>query len=106
LCETDDARPEAPTQIVRGTAPTEPRDVVRRQGAGPDEAHVAAQDVRELRQLVQARRPKPSTDACDFAVAHGTKFVDPEWPAVPSDTRLQEQDGAAVVEQNQERDHE
>ncbi len=44
-------------------------DLVAQRGTWPDDAHVAAQDVPELRQLVDRRSPEDAPDPCDPAIA-------------------------------------
>ena len=43
-------------------------DLSRPQGPRADEAHVAHEDVPELRQLVHGRRPHQTADACDAGI--------------------------------------
>src|SRR5262249_11557145 len=58
--------PDAESAFVG--APVDPQHVAHRQRPRPDEAHVAAQDVQELRQLVEAELPEHPPDARDTRV--------------------------------------
>ncbi len=55
LSEADDTGANAPAHGMTLRRPCEAHDVGPRQRPRPDEAHVAAQHVDELRQLVEAR---------------------------------------------------
>lgn len=81
--------------------------------AGPDEAHVAVEDVEDLRQFVQAGGADEFADFGNARVvfrrqlgtgiffridAHGTEFVDLIFLAEAADADLAVEDGAAVAE--------
>lgn len=81
--------------------------------AGPDEAHVAVEDVEDLRQFVQAGGADEFADFGNARVvfrrqlgtgiffridAHGTEFVDLIFLAKATDADLAVEDGAAVAE--------
>src|ERR1700680_3093138 len=74
--------------------------------ARPDQAHVALEDVDQLRQLVQTHPPQDSPEPGGARVArlrdhrsssslgvrdHGSKLVDREWSAIHADALLPEQ---------------
>ena len=86
-------------------------DVMRAFGAGPDEAHVAAQDVPELRQLIEVPAAQERPDAEQPRVAahralvrvvrgggvrrHAAQFPKCEWPVAGADAGLAEKHRAA-----------
>src|SRR6476660_7704967 len=103
-------------------------DLLGERRPGPDQAHLALQDVQELRELVQAVTPEPPSDARDpwiladleqgarslvpllelgeeqlGASHHGAELVDREGPALAADAHLLEEHGAAGGELDGER---
>src|SRR5215475_15245280 len=44
-------------------------DLTRYDRAGTDQAHVALEDIEQLRQLIQARAPEPDSEPCRARVA-------------------------------------
>src|SRR3954471_4190598 len=79
----------------------------------PDEAHVAGEDIPELRQFVHRRRPHDSADPGDSRIVlrrlhrsrarlgignHRPEFERVERPPTQTDARLPEQDRAAVFQ--------
>src|SRR5687768_74527 len=93
-------------------------DLVAQRRPRPDDAHVAAQDVPELRQLVDRRPPQDPPDAGDAAVSvvhriagahalrtddHGAQLEHVEVGAVLPDAGLPVEDRAAVLELDRER---
>src|SRR5262249_29871078 len=84
-----------------------------------DQAHVALQDVDELRQLIQPELPDPAADASDSCVAvgcpprlapfgtmlHGAKLQNLEGASSQTDTRLPEEHGTSVFEQDRQSHH-
>src|SRR5690242_21603932 len=71
-CATGDLRPPGDAGLDVQTAPLPRRvllDLIRERGAGPDEAHVAASDVPELRDLVDGQAAQHPADACDPRVS-------------------------------------
>ena len=79
--------------------------------AWPDEAHLAAQHIPQLRQFVEAGTSQEVSDSCTTGVArycpyrseiafgffiHRAEFDDCETPPFESDANLSEKDGAAV----------
>lgn len=87
--------------------------------AGPDEAHVAVEDVEDLRQFVQASGANEFADFGNARVvfcrqlrarvffridAHGTEFVDLIFLAKAADTDLAVEDGTAITEFNSQSD--
>src|SRR5213076_991412 len=60
-------RPHLVTQVVVGDHRRERRDVFRHLRPWADEAHVAAQDVHELRDLVEAIAPKMAENVATFS---------------------------------------
>src|SRR5580765_7299874 len=88
-------------------------DLIRERGAGTDEAHVAAHDVPELRELVEGQPSQHATGPRDPRVAfvhriaravtlgpdrHRAQLDELELLAVEADTSLAVENGAAVVE--------
>ena len=53
------------------------RDLLDDVGARPDEAHLAAEDVDELRQLVEARPPEEAPAARDARIVRQVPVRDP-----------------------------
>jgi hypothetical protein len=53
LCQAGEAGTAAPAKVERPVFPSEPRDVVGRERPRADGAHLTAEDVEELRQLVE-----------------------------------------------------
>jgi hypothetical protein len=93
----------------RGLKARDKRDLL---GTRPDEAHLAAQDVPELGQLVAVRAAHDPTDRrrtrvvvlCPrglVARAHGTQLVETKRPAAVADARLDEQRRPAVAAHEQ-----
>lgn len=87
--------------------------------AGPDEAHVAVEDVEDLRQFVQAGGADEFTDFGNARVvfggqlgtgvffsidAHGTEFIDLIFLAKAADADLAVEDGTAIAEFNSQSD--
>lgn len=87
--------------------------------AGPDEAHVAVEDVEDLRQFVQAGGADEFADFGNARVvfcrqlrarvffridAHGTEFIDLVFLAKAADTDLAVEDGTAITEFNSQSD--
>lgn len=87
--------------------------------AGPDEAHVAVEDVEDLRQFVQAGGTDEFADFGNTRVvfrrqlgtgiffridAHGTEFIDFIFLAEAADTDLAVEDGTAITEFNSQSD--
>ena len=82
------------------------RQVFHQQRTRAYEAHLAADHVDELRQLVKARSPQEPADtgkavnitpqaACGVAVvSHGSELQHREWPLVPTGSALSEKYGA------------
>src|SRR5438128_8728669 len=112
-------RPHLVTQVVVGDHRRERRDVFRHLRPWADEAHVAAQDVDELRDLVEAIAPEHGAQPRDAAAvvaqdgvrlarvedAHGAELDETEEPAVKADTLLDEEDGAAALQLDAEGHH-
>ena len=95
-----------------------PLDLVAERRPRPDQAHVAADDVPELRQLVERGAAEEAAGARDPAVAlvdrvagalllgaddHRPQLQELEVAAVLADAGLLEEDRAAVVELDRER---
>ena len=93
-------------------------DLIRERGAGADEAHVAAHDVPELRQLVERQPPQQPARARDARIAfvdgearalplradlHRPELHELELLAVQADPPLPVEDRAAVVELDRQR---
>ena len=93
-------------------------DLVAQRRPRPDQAHLAAHDVPELRQLVDRGAAKDPADARDPAVArvdgvagtlvlgvddHRAELEQLEVLAVLADTGLAEEDGAAVLDLDRDR---
>src|SRR5918998_4122634 len=98
-----------PAPLVRGVA----LDLVRKRRPRPDEAHVAAQDVEQLRQLVDRQTAKYAADARYAGVAlvhcptrparfgaddHRPELEELELAAATTDAPLAIQDRPAVLE--------
>jgi len=83
--------------------PTQANHILFRQWSRSDATHFATQHVDELRQLIDARRAQPIADARDFAVLHGSEFVDGEGPHAATQPGLSKQDRASVVKRYQQR---
>src|SRR3954454_24737683 len=66
----DSGLDQEPT-IPEGHLSLEHIDVLRTLGPGPDDAHLAAEDVPKLRNLVPAGSPEDATDSRDARVASG-----------------------------------
>src|SRR5262245_60989239 len=78
--------------------------------------HAATEHIEELRQLVNARSPKPAADAGDarivpgglanlrsvFEDAHGAKFEDPKRAAIEAVARLSEEHRPLGIELDQQ----
>ena len=93
-------------------------DLVAQCGTWPDDAHVAAQDVPELRELVDRRSPQNAPDSCDPAIALVDRIAGPdafrtddhraqldhlEVGAILAHASLPVDDGAAILELDRER---
>ena len=74
------------------------------QRARADGAHLAAQDVDELRQLVEPRRSQDAAGARDAAVAHRSKLQDREAAPASTEPLLTEKERKAIVQHDGERD--
>jgi len=110
--------PVAPLDLTRADdARTRQQDVPLHRGVGldemrifrpwPDQAHLPAQHVEELRQLIELGPPQVLANPGDPRIAlrrqarshhvgpvdHRAKLVDPEERAVPTGTALTEEDG-------------
>ena len=92
--------------------------VLREQRARSNEAHVAAQDVPQLGQLVEARGPEEPPEACDPLPitlepdlawpwgAHRPELHERERPLVPPDPDLPEEDWPPRRDEDCQRDEE
>jgi hypothetical protein len=78
-------------------------DIARRERTWADRAHLAFQNIDELRDLVESGRPQHSADAGRASVSHRPDLEDGEESAVVPETLLAEQDGAAVLDEDRER---
>jgi hypothetical protein len=91
---------------------------VNRQGPGPNQGHVALEDIQELRQFIQAKGTEKLADRCDTLVASldrlpgirvGTRVVECtklenfEFFVVEAKPLLSEQNGARTGEFHKER---
>ena len=98
-----DAGPHAVALPVVGDLLVQRADELGPLRAGPDNRHLALEDVEELRQLVEADRAddaahrrdarvvflRPDGAGADFGIgAHGAEFVDREQRAIQADARL------------------
>jgi hypothetical protein len=70
LRETGEPGPYGPAEIESRCVPAKPRNVGGRQRPRAHGAHLAAQDVDELRNLVEAGRAQQPADARHAPVAH------------------------------------
>ena len=94
---------------------TETAQIVGRQRAGTDDAHVTAHDVPQARQLVQAGGPDEPTEAGQAVLvvasalrarmAHGAELPQGEDPSALGHAFLGEEDGPAHREEHPEGDH-
>ena len=100
LREPRQAWRDAPSEVVARRQPSEPRHIRPGQRPRTDGAHVAPEDVHELRQLVEAGRAKEPSHARDMAVAHGAEFQNGEEPPIAAVARLTEEDRAAIFDQD------
>src|SRR5258705_1549667 len=103
LSPTGDARfQRMPLQVARDIS-SKNLNKVRPLRSRPDQTHVSAQHIEELREFVQPRRPQDSTQSryplilrrCPARIArvragrcHGRKLIDPEFSAMLSHTTL------------------
>lgn len=117
LCEACDAGLDVVAVGVLGIFRGELLDEVRTLGARADKAHVAVEDVPDLRQLVEARRANEGTDFRDVRVvvrrelrarvflgidAHRAEFVDLVGFAKAARAYLAVERGAVVLELNRD----
>src|SRR5215207_2424668 len=116
-----DLRPAGDARLHVEAAPLAIRvllDLVAQGWARPDQAHVAADDVPELRQLVEREPPQDASGPRDARIAlvhgppgslllgaghHRAELEQLEVLAVPPDAPLPVEDGAAVLELDRER---
>src|SRR6266516_2789896 len=93
------------------------RDLIRERGAWADEAHVPAEDVPQLRQLVDGKPPQQTAGTRDARIAlvdgeagalvlrpdlHRPQLHELELRSVQADAPLSVEDGPAVVELDRE----
>ena len=105
LGKASEAGAARPAEVDVRSVPTEAGDIVRGQRPRTDRAHLAAKNVDELRQLVEAGGTKQTPHPRDPPVAHRSEFENVERPPAVADALLPEQDGAAVVDQHGGGDH-
>src|SRR5207247_3315985 len=91
-------------EIVAWRTPAQSRDVGFGEGTGADRAHVTAQHVDELRQLVETGGAEHAPDACDTAVSHRAEFEDCERPSFFAEAYLSKEKRRPILEQDRERD--
>ena len=89
-----------PAEITVARRPPETDDVRFGQRARAHRTQIAAQDVDELRELVEAGRPEHAADAGDPPVAHRSKLQDLERPARAADPDLPEDNRSAILQQD------
>src|SRR5262249_13779960 len=107
LCPSCDAREDGQAEEVVRNLLTEEFKVGDRMWPGTDEVHVPADDVDELRKLVEAELPQPFTHSGDAVGivanplgllrgdSHGAKFEELERSPMETDTVLDEEYGAS-----------
>src|SRR5262245_9405500 len=71
LSPTGDARLHRMTLDIIGDVLRQPLDEIGSFGPGSDKAHVAAQHIIELRELIDAQLSDDPADACDSGIALG-----------------------------------
>jgi hypothetical protein len=100
LGEPGEAWKHPPAKIEPLNGPPEPPDVRVGERTKTHRAHVAAQDIDELRQFVKAGRAQHPADAGDPFTGHRAEFQDRERPPGPAQAHLAEQDRMAVLGKN------
>src|SRR5688572_28247497 len=104
LRQPGETRAAGPAEIERAIAPAKPDDVIQRQRPRTDRAHVAAQHVDELRELVEASGAQDAAGPRDLPVAHRSELQDVERPAAMAHPLLTKQDRRTVVDQDGDAD--
>jgi hypothetical protein len=99
-----DAGPGGESPVVILMGPAEALYVLGGERPGADDAHVAAGDVDELWQFIQARLAQPTPYSRDLLLAHGPEFEYSERPPLMAHTSLQEKRRSAVFEPRCQRD--
>jgi hypothetical protein len=94
-----------PAKVELGPAPAETGDVVGCKRPRPDRAHVAAKNIDELRQLIEARGAEQPSHPCDPAGAHRSELQDVERAALVPDPFLPKDHRPTVIDQHRHRDH-
>ena len=94
-----------PAKVELGPAPAETGDVVGCQRPRPDRAHVAAKNIDELRQLIEARGAEQPSHPRDPAGAHRSELQDVERAAPVPDPFLPKDHRPTVIDQHRHRDH-
>jgi len=97
-----------PPEIEPIATPSQPHHIVRRQRPWTHCAHLAAEDVDELRHLVEAGRAEEASDARDATVAHRSELQDVESATFVPDALLTKEYRRPIVDerrQSNERHH-
>ena len=98
LREPSETGQHAPAEIVSRCRPTESRDIGRSQRARSDSAHVAAEDVDELRKLIETGRAQDAADPRDSAISHRAELEDGKRSPIAAEALLAEQNRPPVLE--------
>jgi hypothetical protein len=94
-----------PAKVELGSAPAESGDVVGGERPRPDGAHVAAKNVEELRQLIEACGAEQPSHPRDPAGAHRSELQDVKRSALVPEAFLPKDHRPTVIEQYRHRDH-